>query len=163
MMKYEGCVSDSIWDKFMPVPFTRRITGEDPNFETKVLQRELPGILNFAIAGLKKLRANNYRLPEPEQVRDAREVERDVQDPFAEWFADNMEKCAERSPCDVIYDNYTAWCVKNKTYSHKRQKLTRWLGEKQNIDVQQSNASKFYVGIRPKLKGAGSTGNEPGF
>jgi putative DNA primase/helicase len=158
---------ESVWDKFKPVPFTHQIDGEDPNFEKKYIDPELPGILRFALEGLIKLRANDYKLADPVEVAEAREQERDIQDPFAEWFMEQMEKTGtDKVPCDVVYNNYNAWCAKNKCYAFKRQKLTRWLKDKQGVEVQQSNVHKFYVGIRPKFNpdgGGGSGGEEPGF
>jgi putative DNA primase/helicase len=154
---------DSIWDKFKPVPFTHEIEGEDANFEKKYIHPELPGILRFALEGLIKLRANDYKLSDPPEVADARAAEMDTQDPFQEWFTEQMETSKQNSvACDIVFENYVAWCAKNKQYAFKRNKLTRWLREKQEIVVFASNGVKAYLGLRPKFRQAVESG-EPGF
>lgn len=156
---------DALWPKLMPIPFQHQIVAEDKEYEKKYLDPELSGILNFALEGLKQLQANGYRLPEPEEVQKARDAERDTQDPFAEWF----EECAELSkrdecPTDVLFNSYDAWCAKNKVYTFKKPKLTKWLEEKHGVTVRKSSSKQFYVGVRPKFEGSASTQNgEPGF
>jgi putative DNA primase/helicase len=142
---------ESIWEKLKPVPFTHEIESQDLNFEKKQLLPELSGILNFAIEGLRKLRAANYALPDPPEVQAARETEMEVQDPFAEWYASSIEAApTEECPTDIIYERYTAYCAKNRTYAFKKAKLTRWLKAKRGIEVRDSNSQKRYVGIKPK-------------
>jgi P4 family phage/plasmid primase-like protien len=147
---------ESIWDKFKPVPFAHEIESQDLNFEKKQILPELSGILNFAIEGLRKLRAANYSLPDPPEVVTARETEMDLQDPFAEWFASSVEatpKPNDETSTDTIYATYVEFCSKNKTYPFQKKKLTRWLKDKRGIVVRDSNSQKRYVGIRPKWPG----------
>lgn len=149
---------ESIWEKFKPVPFAHEIENQDLGFEKKQLLPELSGILNFAIDGLRKLRAANYSLPDPPEVEAARELEMELQDPFAEWYAGNIEVApTEETLTDIIYAEYTKWCQKNHTYAFKKAKLTRWLDKKHNIKVRPSNSQKFYIGIRPKWSDGGDT------
>lgn len=150
---------ESIWEKFKPVPFQHQLDGEDPRYEEKFIKPELSGILNWANEGLKRLRANDYAQQDPQEVIDARVFEMDAQDPFAEWFAEKMEKAASKAACDAVYGDYTEWCARNKAYAFKRQKLSRWLREKHGVTVEQSHgANKSYVGIRPKFKDGSASG-----
>lgn len=145
---------ESIWEKFKPVPFTHEIESQDLNFEERALLPELSGILNFAIEGLRKLRAANYGLPDPPEVVVARESEMELQDPFAEWFSSCVEEASGiETPTDDIYATYVAFCTKNKTFAYQKKKLTRWLKAKRDVKVRESNSQKRYVGIRPKWTG----------
>jgi putative DNA primase/helicase len=146
---------ESIWEKFKPVPFAHEIESQDLNFEKNQLLPELSGILNFAVDGLRKLRAANYSLPDPPEVTAARETEMELQDPFAEWFT----ACVELTPTEeclteIIYATYDEWCKNNHTYAFQKKKLTRWLKAKRGIVVRDSNSQKRYVGIKPKWTGA---------
>ena len=136
---------ESIWDKLKPVPFIHAIEAEDPDFESKVIDPELSGILNFALRGLDKLRANNYKLPDPPEIVAAREQEKERQDPYAEWYDLNVEAGTE-APIDEVYANYTRWCERRKQHPFQQAKVTKWLKAK-GVTVRQSNVHRWYVGI----------------
>lgn len=154
---------DSIWDKLKLVPFTHPIVTENPNFEADVILPELPGILIFALDGLRRLRACNYQTGDPHEVVDARNAEKDDQDPFAEWLSERMELAnGYAAPCEVVYADYAAWCTKSKSSAFTQKKLTRWLREKHGVGIKRGTA-KSYDGVRPKYAPPSAGGSGMGF
>jgi putative DNA primase/helicase len=108
---------DSIWDKFKPFPFLHEIEAEDPDFEERELLPELSGILNFAIEGLRRLRASRYRLAEPKAVTDARSAEFAEQDTFKTFVEeclvklDTSKRNKSLAAAD-LRDAYARWSTK---------------------------------------------------
>lgn len=140
---------ESIWDKLKPVPFMHAIDGEDPDYEAKYIHPELPGILNFALQGLVKLRENGYKLVDTPEITAAREEEMVEQDPFHDFAAEYLEFDASYEiECGAVYDAYVNWCTRKKQYAFKRNKLTRWLVVKHKVSQRHSNIQTYYGGVR---------------
>jgi putative DNA primase/helicase len=108
---------ESIWSKFKPVPFDHPIASEDPDFVENVLVPELPGILNFAIEGLRKLKAAKYRIVDPPAVVAKRDAEFAEQDTFAAF----IDECILRAtPAEIgswtaiensaVREAFVQWC-----------------------------------------------------
>lgn len=103
---------NAIWRRLRLIPFNRTFTDltKDPGLLEK-LERELPGILNFALDGLRRLRIRG-RLPESAAVARAIEEYRRDSNPVQQW----MEERTETSPepvtlAKVLYEDYTEWCA----------------------------------------------------
>lgn len=145
---------ESFWDKFKTIPFTRPIEAEDPEFEARELYPELPGILNFALDGLRMLRARNYRIQDPAAVVALREKEMEAQDPFAEWAASSLEFVpGAEFRRDLAYENYCEWAVRTKAgYIQKKPAMTKWFKERHKIEPQGANANPYFVGVRPRAQ-----------
>lgn len=76
-----------IWRRVVLVPWKVTIpeARKDIGFAGK-LARELPGILNWALEGLKMYRTDGLRLPHA--LEDARSVYKTASDDFDDWFSD---------------------------------------------------------------------------
>lgn len=76
-----------IWRRVVLVPWRVTIpeSKKDIGFAAK-LARELPGILNWALEGLKMYRTDGLRLPQA--LEDARSVYKTDNDDFDDWFSD---------------------------------------------------------------------------
>jgi putative DNA primase/helicase len=100
----------AIWRRIRLVPFTVTIPeGErDGNLGEK-LRAELPGILNWAIAGCLEWQRSGLGIPQT--IRDATEEYRQEQDILARFVE---EKCVTDPQAwvasGVIYAVYVAWC-----------------------------------------------------
>jgi P4 family phage/plasmid primase-like protien len=88
---------------------------KDPDMREKLL-RELPGILNWAIHGLEKLRSAG-KLLRPESSREIFEDISSVLNPSQEFFAEMIEYVSPHGPekpaillVDEGYALYRAWC-----------------------------------------------------
>lgn len=105
---------NAIWRRLRLITFHRTFgeQDKDPDLLPK-LEAELPGILNFAIDGLRRLRQRG-RLPESAAVAQAVKQYKHESNPVSQWLDD----CAttEGGPetlASLIYADYERWCVRN--------------------------------------------------
>lgn len=104
---------EGIWRRIRLVPFTVTIPeAERDKGLPAALRAELPGILNWAIAGC--LAWQKEGLGYPSEVRDATAAYRDEMDVFGDFLA---ARCvvgpAEESRADVLLAAYEGWRVEN--------------------------------------------------
>ena len=102
--------SGAVAARFLPIEFRECFDGrEDPHLEAK-LNDELPGILLWAIAGLKDLRESG-RFVEPAETARLRERIAADANPVAAFVAE----CCDLEPGvvtlkTVLRERYAAWC-----------------------------------------------------
>lgn len=109
-------ISDGMRRRFVIIPFKKKITNVDVDFAKKIIDNELPGILNKALSGLKKLRK-----------RGCFEIPRACNLLMSEWLTGNsslydfMEQNYERSYSEErlkdMYLLYKEWCRDNNVKS----------------------------------------------
>lgn len=109
-----------IWRRIRLVPFTQCIPPEKQDILLpQKLEAELPGILNWALEGLRKWLANSqggkrHGLPVCPAVDDAVNAYKQDQDRIAAFLAD----CTEPAPrqtvqASVLFRTYLNWCADN--------------------------------------------------
>lgn len=82
---------------------------------TKKLEAELPGILNWALKGLDRLKENNYRFSPCKSSEQLLREYRVEQNPFIEF----VEECLlfgdlnARTENTVLYESFKQWCRSN--------------------------------------------------
>lgn len=98
--------SGVIESRIIPLKLSVSFYGREDLSLSRDLMRELPGILNWALTGLLRLRERGYfRRP-----ASARKVERRLAE-VSNFDAAFMDQCCERGPeCKVVYDDlYSAF------------------------------------------------------
>jgi putative DNA primase/helicase len=101
-----------IWRRLKLIPFTQSFEGrEDMNLD-RTLQQELPGILNWALTGLREWLANG--LGHADAIDSATQKYQEESDQVGRWLDD----CTVAGPsCTVpaaaAYKSYTTWCEAN--------------------------------------------------
>jgi putative DNA primase/helicase len=104
---------DAIWRRIMVIPFPVTIpeTERDHRLGDR-LSEELPGILNWAMEGLKEWRQQG--LNPPLQVRQSTGDYREENDSVGQWIeAACIVKPELRSTMKELYDSYKPWCENN--------------------------------------------------
>jgi putative DNA primase/helicase len=98
----------ALWDRIKEVPFPVRLRESevDPDLYAKLVT-ELPGILNWALDGLKAWRSG--RLGNPPAVRAATEGYRSESDPIRRFLAAYEIDHAARLPRRDLRDEYQHW------------------------------------------------------
>lgn len=106
--------SDAIWRRLALIPFNRRFTPEERDRDlTRKLETELPGILNWALEGLARLRSRG-RLPEVEAVAVAVSEYRHETNAIAQWLAERTVKNeAAVTRAAAAFNDYAAWSKDN--------------------------------------------------
>lgn len=104
--------TDSMWRRMKLIPFYRKFTeGESADVDLpKKLEAELPGILNWAIAGLIRL-TNNGRFTTSTASEDAKQQYREEANPVAQWVNTMTVPTAHPATLQsALFKEYTAWC-----------------------------------------------------
>ena len=112
--------------RLMVIPFDRTFTPDEDDITRfdRIWGSELPGVLNRAIAGLKRIIAHGDRFRYPESVKRATEEFIRHANPLPAFIADRCER-ASKGSC-LMRDFYTAYC--------------RW-AEEQGITMTQQQAT----------------------
>ncbi len=144
------------------IPFDRQFRGDeiDPGLADK-LMKELPGILQFALKGLRVLRENGYRFHESKAITKVLEEYKEIINPFSSFVDEMLETgmATDRVFNDNLVRAFRSWCIKNghKKMSemsnisfHSQLKMT--LKEK-NIPYMVAEGGKRYLGgLKFKIK-----------
>jgi putative DNA primase/helicase len=109
--------SIAIWRRILLVPFDKVIT-ENEQIETLTdqLKAELPGILNWAIEGLKNLNAaGRFTMPDDSKIL-LEEYRRDA-NPARAYLLENYQPSnnGEYVGCETLFNDYKSYC-NNKGY-----------------------------------------------
>ncbi|KIU10055.1 hypothetical protein SC09_Contig28orf00221 [Bacillus subtilis] len=104
-------VTEGYFRKIIIVPFPRTFKKEERNVELKnELLKELPGILNWAIQGLKRLRSNNYQFSECKAIKETEGAYHDEQNPVREFFHSHVvQEDGFRTKQSDFYNMYSQW------------------------------------------------------
>lgn len=123
--------SDGFWRRLKLLPFRRQFAEHEKDIDLPAkLQTELPGILNWALDGLRRLRTTG-RFTASSQAAQAAAEYRTASNPIALWVIDattlglpdevRRKLDAERQPladsdwgwtqARAAYDNYRGWCL----------------------------------------------------
>ncbi len=122
--------SIGMWRRVVLTPFEQTIPVEnrDPKLLEK-LKAEGPGILNWALEGLRDLQENGLQIPE--KIEAATSAYRDEMDIIGEWIAENCEVGAGRTVKKAdLYIDYREWCNRNGHQPLAQGRLTRRLRER---------------------------------
>jgi P4 family phage/plasmid primase-like protien len=120
----------AIWRRIHLVPFTVTIPkGERDGKLPAKLAAELPGILNWAIAGCLDWQKDGLGVPQA--VTDATEEYRQEQDVLADFIAEHcMIDPQAYAVAGPLHKVYTAWCEANGTKPLSSQAFGRRLTER---------------------------------
>lgn len=106
---------DGIWRRLQLVPFVSKLTADSKILDYEdVLRGELPGILNWALVGLRDWLTLG-QLGGVEAVAAATREYRDEEDTIGQWLAECVELGAVNSYVESakLYASYRWWCLDN--------------------------------------------------
>jgi putative DNA primase/helicase len=138
----------AIWRRIRLIPFTVTIpeNERDGNLGEKLIA-ELPGILNWAIAGC--LDWQRYGLGVPAAIREATEEYREEQDILAKFID---ERCVIDAQAWVVsgtlYAVYMAWCKSSGEEPVSNTAFGKRLTERGFVANRRSNGERIRSGIR---------------
>jgi putative DNA primase/helicase len=145
--------SEGVWRRLCLVPFNRRVLEEErvPGMDKPewwLQHDEVPGILNWALDGLKRLRANGMRFTEPASCRAALEAHRRESDPCREFLIEHYAPDDNGQPLRTaeVYGTYTAWCQEN---GHKHPLSSQAFGRqvRRVFGLEESRNHRFGTGV----------------
>jgi len=118
--------SEGFWRRMRVVPFNRSFTEDERILDLKEkLDQELPGIFNWAIAGLRRLH-NAGQFCHPQQVQVSTARYRQEANPVQLWID---EQCnvdpALWGRATTMYTAYKNWCTDNCFKPHSSRNFRR--------------------------------------
>ncbi len=142
--------SQGIWRRQLIIPFGVTIppARQDRHLAQKIIEAELPGVLNWALAGLRRLRTNGL-FTETDAGERATAEHRMSANPARAFLEDSCES----SPClevasDELYKRYRDWCEENGYRPINNSNFGREVFRLFNVDRRQRGSRRIYVGIR---------------
>lgn len=112
--------SKAMWDRLRIIPFNQRIRGtekQNPNLAAEIVSAELPGVLNWALVGLGKLRKLS-QFPECPEGAALKDEHRNACDHEREFLTEYVEAAPAGSDrkgisSQLLYDKYKEWANSN--------------------------------------------------
>jgi len=139
---------EGIWRRLHLVPFTVTIplSERDHKLADK-LRAELPGIINFAVAGCRQWQTE--KLAPPAVIQDAVAEYKAEMDVLGQWIEENCTLAPEHTvSASTAYDDYKRWALANGYFPLSANTFGRRLKEKH--PRKRTNAGAFYTGLRTK-------------
>lgn len=117
--------SGTIANRFLVIQYTQSFLGrEDPGLTEKLLA-ERPGILNWALCGLQRLREQR-RFTEPKDSKEIVDEMKDLASPISAFIKECLEAGKdEKLPVADAYDCWKLWCDENGHRPSTRQVFGR--------------------------------------
>lgn len=143
--------------KIMVIPFKRRFSDseKDVNLFDKLKANEMPGILNWALEGLKRLQNNNYKFTESDEINNLMKEYEEEQNPVLKFVeeaitTDVNEKLSKKE----ILVAYSKW-LSQQSIDDKNSKSSQIFWKLFNIAIE----TKGINVIQKKIKGYPYLGN----
>ena len=149
--------SNGLWRRMMFMPFRVVIPDNDvdPMLSDK-LKAELPGILNWAIEGLRRLRQQGYFTKA--ELNEAALAEYRLESNPARAFLEEccVEEPDARTPIEVLYGEYKTWCDNHGYRPSDGRQFGKEVGGAfrtvKRIRLQERNHRKYvYEGVRVEV------------
>src|SRR5581483_2268645 len=106
-----GDASGAIVSRLVTLTLRQSWLGQEDHTLTTRLLDELPGILNWALEGLDRLRQQDH-FTEPASSRDAITALHDLVSPVSAFVRDCCATApANEIPVDVLYQAWKSWCM----------------------------------------------------
>jgi P4 family phage/plasmid primase-like protien len=153
---------NATWDRVklahFPTQFSARGVGdtvkEIPDYAQLLLGEEAPGILNWALEGLREFRELGG-LSEPEQVAEAVDAHRRDMDPVSQFWDQQVDEqlLAEVPDAEfdvrVLFKAYEVWCQENRFHALGQRRFNQRIRNQLGIaDFRKSNGRQYVTGWR---------------
>ena len=152
--------TDSLWDRFHLIPCEERIPVEEQDKKiTDRLISEIPGIFNWAIAGLKEYQ--QIGLASPAAVKEATKEYRVSEDFIADFLDEFFEVITQEEIDKSVFNEDTRlpfktiwnlWVEYTKQNNFKKTPSKQFLGRRleERFKKYHTAAEKGYIGLRLK-------------
>lgn len=155
-----GGMNDGLIRRMLIVPFDKQIPESKriDKLDELIIKNELAGVLNWAIAGLKRLVKNGYVFTKSAKVEAAKEEYKLETNQIYAFIKGNfvhgddgkiLREENNRISTAKLYAFYEAWCKAEGVNPLKQKAFSTKLGEHLNTKAQQLTAKeRFFVGFR---------------
>ena len=151
-------------------PFLNVIKEQDKELSARIIANELPGVLNWALIGMRRYLARGFEFKAPESVVKVTQKMQDQSDVIGLWLEDcyavDMTKVDDpwRTEWKVVYASYKKWCEENGHHPHSNKSTAKALRERfrftDDDDAKwpsKSNGLRWATGFREVVVGESAT------
>lgn len=145
--------SHGFWRRVRLIPFNRVFAEDEMIVDLKsMLSNELPGIFNWAVEGLERLRERGH-FEIPAQVKNSTEEYKKESNPVQLFVDDECYSESDQAKSDLItavYSSYKNWCLDN---GYKPLASRRFKSEMHRLghDAKKTPRGFVYIGIGLKI------------
>jgi len=146
-------MTTSIWRRIKIIPFTEVLPESewDKNLATKLKEKEIPGIFNWAVEGLKEY--NLHGLQQPDVITRATKSYKNDQDILLDFFTSTYEMTEEQKDeikASDLYSAYKTWWLNIE--SSKPMSSTRFgrLCRDRGLHKEERKTGNYYTYIKFK-------------
>lgn len=139
---------NGIWRRIHLIEFNQNFEGREDKLLELKLRAELPGILNWAMDGLREWHAQG--LNPPPEVTGATKAYRADQDLIGRWIADKCDVGLRYEvQVGIAYESYVQWCQKVNVREFSQIAWSRKMKER-GFETRQLDGRTIYLGISLK-------------
>ena len=147
-----GANDDGIWRRLVVIPFNAKITGKSDikNYADYLFAKAGPYIMSWIIEGAMKAIAEDFRIEEPQIVKDAVEAYREDNDwlgQFIDEYCETGQGLKEKS--GELYQSYRAYCTLSGEYIRS---TTDFYGAMAKAGFSKTKTNKGVLVLGLKLK-----------
>lgn len=143
--------SDGFIDRWIIIPLIIKFEMDDPKTDkdlTKKLEAELPGIFNWAVEGLKRLRAqDNFSLCQAD-IAAKLEYQKDYNSPFAfceeNYVLDSSMSIKDGVKTTSFYEEYRTWCQNNGYQALAKRRFMQTIRERYKTQEEKSEGCYYF-------------------
>jgi putative DNA primase/helicase len=138
-----------IWRRIVLIPFTQNFEGREEDRLEETLKSELPGILNWALEGLKMWQAERLK-PLPMAVTNATDKYKDDSDTIKQWLDfQTIQNPQGAIKSSAAYTNYKDWVIENGYYALGQKNFKSSLEERGFKQFRKTDAM-YWIGFEFK-------------
>jgi putative DNA primase/helicase len=146
---------DAIWRRVHLIPFTKKIERPQKDFRERVLMPELPGILNWALQGVRDYLRRE--LNAPIAVLAATEDYRQDMDLVGRWIEEDCDKDpAAKAPTKELYGVFAVWAEHELGWVLSALRFARELSDRGFRKEKGTGGVRCTVGLRLKPHATGA-------
>jgi putative DNA primase/helicase len=137
---------DAIWRRIRLIPFTRQFSGTNKDaLLREKLERELPGILAWAVRGCLDWQVHGLKLART--VETATQEYRQESDQVGRFIKDRCHlQLGERMPAKTLYDDFVLWCASHSEKAFATNQFATKL-EERGLKRKRGRSGVMYLGI----------------
>lgn len=144
--------TEGYYRRWVIIPFPTKVDRRKM-FDESLLQSEIPGIFNKAVANLKVLMERGHFEPFGSSLDVAREF-RTQNDPVEMWLQDDSEVSLDDPTARIERQHalyaYTSWCGRNNHKPKSAREFYTSLRRK-GFEESSSNGSRYFIGLAKKI------------
>ncbi len=140
---------DGIWRRIRLIPFTRKFEGDslDKDLHAK-LRAEMPGILQWALEGLRMYNEEGLRDDVPAAIQKSTDEYRRESDVIGQWIDETIsETPGAEITAKTLYDNYRDWMSERGLIPKSQPELGKELANR-GFNAKRKNTGMVYTDIR---------------